>query len=239
VPDVQRLSATLLPSLLALAFSAVACVGCAVPLGDARPCTAGDAAGCGEGRSCVAGRCRLSDTPISSTDALRYVLAPTDIAVVASSGAGSAGGGNAMPEAVALGRAAGGTLVLLLHFAATWRDDAEVLGAFVVLEALDDAPPPSTPITFEMARIVEPWQPGVVSWGRQPKLDVPRAAGSVRARPSAPLRIDVTPLVRDWGRRAADDHGLALLAHGDDAYGAVVSTGVARGAGPRLEVYVK
>jgi hypothetical protein len=222
---------------IVMALTAASCA--AGPLGDARPCTAGDAAACGEGRSCVAGRCRLSDTPISSTDALRYVLTPTDVAVVGSAGAGSAGGGDAMPEAVALGRAAGGTLVLLLRFAATWRDDAEVLGAFVVLEALDDAPPPTTAITFEMARIVEPWQPGVVSWGRQPKLDVPRSAGSVRARPSLPLRIDVTPLVRDWGRRAADDHGLALLARGDDAYGAVVSTGIARGAGPRLEVYVK
>jgi hypothetical protein len=108
-----------------------------------------------------------------------------------------------------------------------------------VLEALDDTPPPTNPITFEMARIVEPWQPGVVSWGRQPKLDVPRTAGTLLARPAIPFRIDVTPIVREWGRRAPDDHGLALLAHGDDAYGAVVSTGNARADGPRLEVYVK
>jgi hypothetical protein len=45
--------------------------------------------------------------------------------------------------------------------------------------------------------------------------------------------------VREWGQRAADDHGIALLARGDDAYGMVIATGASRGAGPRLEVYVK
>jgi hypothetical protein len=68
---------------------------------------------------------------------------------------------------------------------------------------------------------------------------VPIEAGVVRARPARPLRVDVTPIVRGWSRRNPDDHGLALLAKGDDAYGAVVSTGVTRGHGPRLEVYVK
>ncbi len=37
---------------------------------------------------------------------------------------------------------------------------------------------PWAPSTFEMARIVEPWQPGVVSWGRSPRLDVPVQAGA-------------------------------------------------------------
>jgi hypothetical protein len=54
-----------------------------------------------------------------------------------------------------------------------------------------------------------------------------------------PLRVDVTSLVKDWGRRDDGDHGIALLARGDDAYGAVVSTGLSQGNGPRLEVYVK
>jgi hypothetical protein len=90
-----------------------------------------------------------------------------------------------------------------------------------------------------MAKVLEPWQPGVVSWGRLPRLSVPRAAGRQRPRGAGPIRVDVTPLVRDWGRRDADDHGLALLARGDDAYGALVSTGVSQGTGPRLEVYVK
>ena len=52
-------------------------------------------------------------------------------------------------------------------------------------------------------------------------------------------RVDVTPLVRDWVKRKADDHGIALLARGTDAYGTAFSTGVSRGTGPRLEVYVR
>jgi hypothetical protein len=193
--------------------------------------------GCGDARSCVAGRCRLADTPVSPPDALRFVLAPTELAVVASGGSG--GGGDDLPDAVALGRSASGTVVMLFRFAAAWRDDAEIAAAFLVLDAVDATPPSTNPIVFEMARITEPWQASVVSWGRQPRLDVPRTAGTFRARPSVPLRVDVTPLVRQWGQRANRDHGIALLSHGDDAYGTVVSTGASRGAGPRLEVYVK
>ncbi len=221
------------PGLLAAAV-AVALTACAAPLGEAHPCPE---SACGEGRSCVAGRCRRDDAPASPADTLRMVLAPTDVAVVAAHGGG--GGGAALPDAVALGRAGSGAVVMLFRFAATWRDDAEVASAFLVLDTLDGAPPAAGPIAFEMARIVEPWQADVVSWGRQPRLSVPIEAGAVRARAAVPVRVDVTPIVRDWSRRAPDDHGLALLARGDDAYGAVVSMGVSQGRGPRLEVYVK
>jgi hypothetical protein len=230
-PDVPR---PLAPLWLALAGSLASC---AAPLEDGRPCSAADAIACGEGRSCVTGRCRFTDAPPSPPDALRVVLAPVDLAVVASGGSG--GGGADLPAAVALGRGSSGTVVMLFRFAATWRDDAEVVSAFLVLDALEGSPPSSSPITFEMARIAEPWQAPLVSWGRQPRLGVPKTAGTVRARPSVPLRVDVTPLVRDWQKRDAADHGIALLARGSDAYGAVVTTGVSQGGGPRLEVYVK
>ena len=225
---------------LCLAFAA-ALASCAAPLDDARPCSPAspaDAAGaCEQGRACVAGRCRAAEGAPSPPDAVRVVLAPVDLAVVAARGSG--GGGDALPEVVALGRGSSGTVVMLFRFAATWRDDAEVASAFLVLDALDGAPATTSPITFEMARVMERWQPGVVSWGRQPRLGVPRVAGTQRPRASAPIRVDVTPLVREWGRRDADDQGIALLSHGDDAYGALVSTGASLGNGPRLEVYVK
>jgi hypothetical protein len=213
---------------------ALALVSCAASLGEAGPCPG---APCEQGRSCVAGRCHADDAPPAPADTRRVVLAPTDVAVVASRGSG--GGGDLLPDTVALGRAEGGTVVMLFRFAATWRDDAEVASAFLVLDLVDAAPPSGSPIAFESARIVEPWQPAIVSWGRQPRLGVPRQAGTVRARPQVPVRVDVTPLVRDWARRAPDDHGIALLAKGDDAYGSPVYMGVARGLGPRLEVYVK
>jgi hypothetical protein len=222
---------------LSLALAA-ALAACAAPLDETRPCSPGGAgAACEQGRTCMVGRCRPADATPSPADALRVVLAPVDLAVVASRGSG--GGGAALPSVVALGRGSSGTVVMLFRFAATWRDDAEVVSAFLVLDALAGSPPAASPITFEMARIVEPWQPAVVSWGRSPRLGVPRAAGSARARPAIPLRVDVTPLVREWARRDADDHGIALVASGDDAYGAVVSTGASLGNGPRLEVYVK
>jgi hypothetical protein len=185
----------------------------------------------------VAGRCRPQDVAPSPGDTVRVVLSPTDLAVVAARGTG--GGGPELPDTVALGRSSSGTVVMLFRFAATWRDDAEVASAFLLLEPLDGAPPALGSIAFEMARIVEPWQPAVVSWGRQPRLAVPLVAGAQRARPSLPVRVDVTPLVRGWQRRDADDHGIALLAKGDDAYGTVVSMGVSLGKGPRLEVYYK
>ncbi len=216
---------------------AAALASCSAPLDEGRPCSAADAVACEQGRACVVGRCRPVDAPLSPPAALRVVLAPVDLAVVTSRGPG--GGGDVRPEAIALGRGASGTVVMLLRFAATWRDDAEVASAFIVLDTLDGAPPVTSPITFEVARIAEAWQSGVVSWGRQPRLDVLRQAGTMRARPTVPLRVEVTPLVREWARRGADDHGIALLARGDDAYGAVISIGVAQGSGPRLEVYVK
>jgi hypothetical protein len=219
--------------LLAPAFAALALSACAAPLGDARPCPQ---EACGEGRTCVAGRCRAQETPASPGDAQRVVLPPADVAVVSLSGGG---GGPDLPDAVAVGRAASGTVTMFFRFEATWRDDAEVASAFLVLEPMEGSPPALLPISFEMARIVEPWRAAVVSPGRQPRLAVPLVAGTMRARPSLPLRVDVTPLVRTWSRRDPDDHGIALLAKGDDAYGAVVSMGVAQGKGPRLEVYVK
>jgi hypothetical protein len=194
----------------------------------------------------VAGRCRASDTPVAAAETLRYVVAPADLAVVASGGSG--GGGEELPATIALGRGSSGTVVLLMRFTPTWKD-AEVQRAFVLLDAVPGAMPGTEPITFEMARVRDPWQPSVVSWGRQPRLDVPIAGGSVHPRPSpqtrtegatgAVIRVDVTPLVRALRQRGADDHGIALLARGDDAYGTVVAMAGSQGAGPRLEVYVK
>ncbi len=233
--------APVVPGLLRLPLTlalAAALASCAAPLEDGRPCSTADVAtACEQGRACVAGRCRASEGAPAPADAVRVVLAPVDLAVVASRGSG--GGGAELPDVVALGRGSSGTVVMLFRFAATWRDDAEVASAFLVLDALDGARPATSPITFEMARVAEPWQPGVVSWGRQPRLGVPKTAGTQRPRTAVPIRVDVTPLVREWGRRDGDDHGIALLSHGDDAFGALVSTGVSQGHGPRLEVYVK
>lgn len=215
----------------ASALAALALAGCAAQIDGGRLC----AEGCEAGKTCVVGRCRSPEEPPAPSDTLRVILTPVDLAVIASRGDPSAD----LPETLALGRAADGTVELLLRFAAPFRDDADVVSAFVLLDPLEGAPPASSPASFEMARILDPWQAATVSWGRQPRLDLLRRAGTGRALPAAPLRIDVTPLVRDWGKRLPADHGIALLVQGDDAIGKAFAMGTTSGLGPRLEVYVR
>jgi hypothetical protein len=222
------------PAVCAIAaITALASLGCAASDGLGRVCEGG----CDTGKSCVVGRCRAVDEAPAAIDTRRVILAPSDFAVIAAAGSSPPSPG--IPETIALGRAEGGTVALLLRFAASWHDDAEVLSAFVVLDPVESAPPAATPAVFESARILEPWQPAVVSWGRQPRLDLPKLAAVIRAIPGTPVRVDVTALVRAWSSRRADDHGLALLVHGDDRLGSAFSMGVTGGAGPRLEAYVR
>ena len=218
------------------ALTALASLGCAANEALGRVCEGG----CEAGKSCVVGRCRAPDEAPAATDTRRVILVPSGLAVIASSGASSSISEiSEVPETIALGRAEGGTVALLLRFEASWRDDSDVLSAFVVLDPIDSAPPAAQPAIFESARILEPWQPAVVSWGRQPRLDLPKLAAVIRAIPGTPVRIDVTSLVREWPSRRADDHGLALLVHGDDRLGSAFSMGITGGAGPRLEAYVR
>jgi hypothetical protein len=128
---------------------------------------------------------------------------------------------------------------LLFQFEPVFRDDSEVVTAVLVLEALVGSPAARMPTRFETARILEPWQAELVSEGRMPALTLPAQAGAWNLRPGVPVRIDVTPLVRGWSKHEASGFGIALLARGEDALGAVVSTGISAGHGPRLEVYVK
>jgi hypothetical protein len=218
------------PTLCSL-LAALALGGCAAQVDGGRLCSDG----CEGGKTCVVGRCRAAEESPSPSDTLRVVVAPVDLAVIASRGEP----GESLPETLALGRATDGTVELLLRFAAPFHDDADVMSAFVVLDPLESAPPAARPATFEIARILEPWQPSIVTWGRQPRLDLPRRAGVVRALPTAKLRVDVTPLVRDWGKRLPEDHGIALLVRGDDAIGQAYAMGTTSGTGPRLEVYVR
>lgn len=185
---------------------------------------------------CVAGRCRPADAPPAKVGGARVVLVPRDVAVLTASGGE---GGGTLPEAIALGRKSTGRAVVLLRFVATWREDADIESAYFVMDTVEGAPAPEAPPVAEIARILSPWSGATASWGRQPRLGLPEAVGPLRALPSAPLRLDVTPQVRSWARHARDDHGLALLVDGSDPNGVLASTGLTEGLGPHLEVYLR
>lgn len=192
---------------------------------------------CAEGRTCVVGRCRPDGGAPAPIESRRLVLMPDAAAVVSSSG--PSGGGGELPEALAFGRSASGAVSLLLHFSVPIVERGEVAAAFLVLDPLAGAPQPGSAVPLEVARILDPWRPETVSWGRHPQLDLPEKAGAVGPSLLAPARLDVTHLVRAWAERRPDDHGIAVLASATDPFGATFSLGISEGRGPRLEVYVR
>lgn len=207
-------------------------VACAETLDDARPCAPD---GCAQGEACVIGRCRPTDSAPAPTETSRIILEPVAMAVAASGAKG--GGGEDLPDAVALGRASSGTVALFLRFASTWRDDAEVTRAILVLTPMKGSTVASAPTSIQVARILEPWSPSTVTWGRQPRTDAPLLTSSRPLLSTAPLRVDVTAIVRDWALRSKEDRGVALVASGQDAFGVDYAMGLGRG--PRLEAYVR
>jgi hypothetical protein len=219
---------------LVLALSGLVLVGC----GSATKEAAGPCAGAGACQVgvCVAGRCRAADAPPAKAGGARVVLVPRDLAILTASGGDD---GGALPEAVALGRQSTGRTVVLLRFVSAWREDADIESAYFVLDTIEGAPLPVTPPVVEIARILSPWSSATTTWGRQPRLALPEAIGPLRVLPSVPLRLDVTPQVRAWAARERDDHGLALLVDGSDPNGVLASTGLTKGLGPHLEVYLR
>lgn len=197
------------------------------------PCTGTGACPAGV---CVAGRCRAADTPPAKAGSTRVVLVPRDLAILTAS---DGEGGGALPESVALGRQSTGRAVMLLRFVSSWREDADIESAYFVIDAVEGAPPPVTPPIVEVARILGPWSGATTTWGRQPRLGLPEAIGPLRVLPSVPLRLDVTPQVRAWAQRERDDHGIAVLVDGSDPNGVLASTGLTKGLGPHLEVYLR
>jgi hypothetical protein len=215
-------------SVIALAASLTACARSST-LG--APCAG--ALRCSADGACVAGRCRAPDAAPGAPEGVRILLPPRDLAILASRGEPG------MPDAIAIGRAASGSIVVLMHFVASWRDDADVASAFLLLEPQEGAAPPRSSTPIAIARILEPWTSDTASWGRQPRLAVPEVSAIAPGLMQQRLRVDVTSIVRRWPKRAEDEHGIAMLAEGNDPFGAVYSTGLASGPGPRLEVYLR
>lgn len=203
--------------------------GCSAALPRAAACDAG--AACAAASVCLVGRCMPEQALPALSRGVRVVLAPRDMTVL-SSGGGQSG------DTIAVGGRAGEVLVLL-RFSASYRHDAEVLRAFVVLDGAEDAPPAATSTKLEVARIVEPWASSTASWGRRPRLTVPAFGAVVAPGKRRRARVDVTELVRRWSKREPDDHGIAILATSAGGATAHFSAGLAHASGPALEVYLR
>jgi hypothetical protein len=210
--------------------------GCSSPAKVKAPAISCSNAGGCPGAVCVAGRCRDADSAPAKSSSTRVVLVPRDFAVLT---AGGEQEGAALPETIALGRAGTGRALLLFRFVSSWREDVNIESAYFVMDAVEGAPLPVTAPSVEIATILSPWSSATTTWGRQPRLGLPEPAGTLRVLPSVPLRLDVTPSVRGWAKREKDVHGLALLVDGSDPNGVLASTGLTKGLGPHLEVYLK
>lgn len=217
---------------------------------------------------CVVGRCRdPKDLPVDAA-ARRFLVDPSDLAFY-TSGPSSTDGDRALagakpkeerigtrgedellgpslpgwsapplPESFSFGRRGLGSATLFLRFQIPWRS-ARVLSAYLLIEPLPGAPPNERPVSFEVSRILEGWSSESVSGMRQPRTSLPLVDAKLRATGPGTLRIDVTRIVEGWSTDKPDEEGLALSASGDDPHGITTALGVAHGAPPRLEVYVR
>jgi hypothetical protein len=171
---------------------------------------------CAERGACVAGRCQLEKATVKPAvdSARRLVIRPVDIAYVKNGDSASGGG---LPPVFALGKDGG---KLFLRFAAVLPPTANVVEAYVVLRrssTVDDDP---TPVSLHATRIVESWSGGSLSWARQPRSTDTRSPSTTVEAGTTPLvRLDVRDLVRHWGRRDREDHGIVVVADNETRTG--------------------
>lgn len=184
---------------------------------------------CDVGKSCLVGRCRPAASAVVAPESRRVVLTATDVAVLTSRSSEPV-----QLDAIALGRASLGEVVLLIRFDAALGPRVNVDSAFVTLDPVERAPAPRSPIDVSIAAIEAPWDSSSVSWMRQPTTGVAETVAKNLPRGRVPLRIDVTELLRSSGL----SNGVAIYAKGSDPIGALYSTGLGSGVAPRLEIYL-
>ena len=197
-----------------------------------KPCTGADT--CGGGQECLANRCvALGSEPVAESGS-RSIARVTEMAVIASDLDYSSG----LPTAVSFGAQRVGTVELLLRFEPIWRRSGRIEQAFLLLDPLPKGRTSAATINVDVWRVEEAWSKSELSWLAQPELGHPKAEGIASAN-NAPLRVDVTQLVRYLQRFPEKDHGLAMRAAGHDAAGVSYATGVGGGKAPRIEVYAR
>jgi len=158
--------------------------------------------------SCVAGRCIGRGATPSIANAHRILYPAVDIAYLRR--------GDTADEDVAIATlGSNDSALLLLRFAVQLPPETAVLEAYLLLERATEVDDDPTPLALHAARIVEPWDSGSVSWGRQPRFEDSGAPVTRVHAGSGPLvRMDVRTIVQRWRRRAAAEFGLAVVADG-------------------------
>jgi hypothetical protein len=142
----------------------------------------------------------------------------------------------ALPPSVTLGREAGPRTVLYVRFDSL-PASRSIQSAFLLLEA-QPASFSSEDVPLEVWRVNHRWGGSSFGWSEQPGLAPPFARGIGRAQPPAPIRIDVTALVRYAAEHPGRDYGLAIRASDSTDTGLTLSTGADGGRAPRLDVYL-
>ena len=164
----------------------------------------------------------------------RVVSTPSSIAFV-SANRSRPGLGSEIRFGGPLGRSA-----LYLKFPSEWRARGVPQHAFLTLAAREGSASGGPPITLEAWRINADWQPAaLLHWSDKPSLAPPYARARITPSSVQDLRIDVTELVRFAAQNPERDFGIAVVASGNEGPGACFSTGLAGGAAPRLELYLR
>lgn len=187
---------------------------------------------CPKGQECLANRCSpVGGEPVRG-DSSRQVAELVDLAIVAE----SFDFGTTLPQELTVGARSFGTTILLMRFEPIWRRIPAISEAFLLIDALPGGRVSTHDVSVELWRIDSDWSTRDVSWRAQPRLAHPTAQAIARSGP-APLRMDVTRVIRYLKQHPRADHGLALRARAGRGAGISLASGLGGGHPPRLEIY--
>jgi hypothetical protein len=187
---------------------------------------------CPSGQECLANRCApVGGEPVASESA-RQIADIVDLAIVAE----HFDFGPSLPQQLNLGARRFGTTLVLMRFAPVYSQAKNVSEAFLLLDPLPEGRASTYDVGVEVWRIDSEWSTEQVSWRGQPKLAHPASHAIARSGP-APLRFDVTRVIRYLTEHPHADHGLALRAPAGRGAGISLASGIGGGHAPRLEIY--
>jgi hypothetical protein len=183
---------------------------------------------CSAGHECVANLCEPAGTDPVPLNSAR--LSPQLRSFVVMNRAG-----RRQPETATLGEENRGDMLLYLEFDDSWKSAGDPLRAFLVLYPANAARLNREDVLLEAFTL----STSTPSWSGRVSRHPKRVRPTVRAlaRGGAPIRFDVTPLLR--GLSAGGGDGIAIVAVDEDGDGTTVSTIGSRGKPPLFEVYVE